>query len=374
MNEMSNTSSIDSEKSKIPSKDAMHSDGVGAAIKKLKPSIDSLEAYLINALKNPTKKLDTKDSLISKLAKSPKLSEEAIKELVALEKNKLFFTSFKNLLRFSESIVGFPFLKDSLRGYLKDSLCRNEIVIKLGLEGSILNIENSLPLDLCFRKIQSLSYTDLSEEYIKKIKPKEWQNYVATIALALAEWYAKTRGMTPLQLVDLLNNSLWLNALKKKSPDILVNNLLASTNFELIASATAFYQEKSLDASNRLLKSENQLMVATAYKQELEVNLKDKELLIAKLKSDLAELNASHIDALTTSEVENQTLSITLKNQLEDLRVRNLRLIQSSVELLTDGLTAIGRPEPKVNVMKDHAQRVLEALNVELERLKDLSK
>jgi hypothetical protein len=371
---MSDASFIDSEKSKIPSKDAIQSDGVGAAKKKLKPSIDSLEAYLINALKNPTKKLDTKDSLISKLAKSPKLSEEAIKELTSLEKSKFFFTSFKNLLRFSESIVGFPFLKDSLRGYLKDSLCRNEIVIKLGLEGSILNIENSLPLDLCFKKIQSLSSADLSEEYIKKIKPKEWQNYVATIALVLAEWYAKTRGMTPLQLVDLLNNSLWSNTLKKKSPDILVDNLLASTNFELIASATTFYQEKALDATNRSLKSENQLMVATSYKQELEVNLNDKELLIAKLQSDLAELNASHIDALTTSEVENQTLSITLKNQLEDLRVRNLRLIQSSIELLTDGLTAIGRPEPKVNVMKDHAQRVLEALNVELERLKDLGK
>jgi hypothetical protein len=93
-------------------------------------------------------------------------------------------------------------------------------------------------------------------------------------------------------------------------------------------------------------------------------------MLIAKLQSDLAELNSNHIDAIATSELENQTLSITLKNQLEDLRVRNFQLLKSSVELLANGLTAIGRPEPKVNVMKDHAQRVLDDLNAELERLR----
>ena len=330
--------------------------------------------YLISVLENPVNKLDTRDSLISRLAKNPKLSEESIKELISLEKSEHFFTSFKNLLRFSESIVGFPFLKDSLMGYLKDSLCRNEIVVELSLEGSILNIENSLPLDLCFKKLQSLSSADLSQEYFKKIKPKEWQNYVAKIMLVLAEWYAKTRGMTPSQLVDLLNNSLWSNALKKKDLEILANNLLGSTNFELIASATTFYQQKSLDATNRLLRSENQLTEMIAVKQNLEGKIKDRELLITKLQSDLAELNASHTDAIKTSEVQNQTLSITLKNQLEDLRVRNLRLLQSSVELLADGLTAIGRSEPKVNVMKDHAQRVLDGLNIELERLRDLGK
>ena len=374
MNEMSATNSIDSEKGSITLKDAINSGSLGGEIKKIKPSIDSLEAYLINALKNPTKKLDTKDSLISRLAKNPKLSEESIKELILLEKSKFFFTTFKNLLRFSESIIGFPFLKDSLRGYLKDSLCRNEIVVKLGLEGSILNIENSLPLDLCFKKIRSLSSKDLTEEYFNKIKTKEWHNYIATVMLALAEWYAKTRGMTPQQLVDLLNNSLWSNALKKKAPEFLINNLLASTNFELIASATAFYEQKSIDATNRLIKSENQLMETTAHNLELQDKLQNKELMIIKLQSELAELNTNHIDALTTSEIENQTLSITLKNQLEDLRVKNLRLLQSSVELLTDGLTAIGRPEPKVNVMKDHAQRVLGSLNTELERLRGLGK
>jgi hypothetical protein len=368
------TNPMDAEKDNMQLEDAIHFDGVGPSTKKIKPSIDSLEAYLIYALKNPTKKLDTKDSLISRLAKNPKLSEESIKELVLLEKNKFFFTSFKNLLRFSESIIGYPFLKDSLRGYLKDSLCRNEIVVKLELQGSILNLENSLPLDLCFKKIQSLSSKDLTEEYFKKVKPKEWQNYISTIILALAEWYAKTRGMSPSQLVDLLNNSLWSNALKKRGPEFLVNNLLASTNFELIASATVFYQQKTIDATNRLIKSENQFAEMTAHNQKLHGELQDKELLIIKLQAEIAELNASHIDALTTSEVESQTLSITLKNQLEDLRVKNLRLIKSSVELLTDGLTAIGRPEPKVNVMKDHAQRVLDSLNAELERLRNLGK
>jgi hypothetical protein len=367
---MSDVNSTNPSKEELLAKDTIKSDSVNASTKKIKPSIDSLGAYLIFVLQNPTKKMDIKDSLISKLSKSPKLTEESIKELIFLEKSKYFFTSFRNLLRLSNTIVGFPFLKDSLNGYLKDSLCRNEIIIKLDLAGSILNIENSLPLDLCFKKIQSLSPADLTEEYSKKIKPKEWRNFIATISLALAEWYGNTRGMTPSQLVDLLNSSLWSNSLKKKDPEMIVNNLLGSTDFELIASATNFYQHKALDATNRMLKFENQLTEAIAANQELKTILSDKDLFIAKLQSDLTELNTNHINAIANSEVENQTLSITLKNQLEDLRVRNLRLLQSSVELLDDGLTAISRPEPKVNVMKDHAQRVLKGLNTELENLR----
>jgi hypothetical protein len=344
------------------------------ADKKIKPTIDGLGAYLIHALENPTKKLDTRDSLISKLAKNPKLTEESVKQLIFLEKNKNFFISFRNLLRFSDLIVGFPFLKDSLKCYLKESLCRNEIIIKLGLEASILNIENAISLNECFKKVKLLSPDDLSEEYFKKIKPKDWQNYRAILTLVLAEWYANTRGLTSVQLVDLLNTSVWSSALKDKDPNVLVKNLLESTDFDLIASAISFYQQKSIDANARLLKSENQLMQLSAVNQELERLLSDKDFLITKLESNLTELNSSHVDALVAQQLENQTLSINLKNQLEDLRVRNLRLLQSSVELLGDGLIAINRSEPKVNVMKDHAQRVLDGLNSELERLKEFGK
>ena len=371
---MSDSNLTNFPKKEFLSKDNINPETVGGGNKKIKILIDSLEAFLINALKNPTKKIDTSDPLISRLAKNPRLTEDAVKELISLEKSQHFFISFRNLLRFSEEIIGFPFLKDSLRSYLKDSLCRQEIIVRLNLEGSILNIENSLPLEVCFQKIKSLSPSDLTEEYFHKVKSKDWKNYVATVALVLAEWYAKTRCMSPSQLVDLLNSTLWSNSLKKKEPEIIINNLLGSTNFELIASATTFYQQKSIDATNRLLKIENQLTDITATKNALEINLSDKDSLITKLQNDFSDLNTSYIDALAENKVEIQTLSITLKNQLEDLRVRNIRLLQSSVELLADGLIAIDRLEPKVNVMKDHAQRVFNGLNAELERLRALAK
>lgn len=367
MNDINSTSP---KKTESPDKSAIRSDNVEMHAKKLEVSLGSLEEFLINVLKNPAKKINAKDALISKLAKNPKLSEEAIKELMPLEKCKDFFTVFRNLLRFSDAIIGFPVLKESLRGYLKESLCRNEVVVRLGLQGSILNIDNSLPLDLCFKKILSLSQSDVVEEYFKKIKPKDWKNYLSTMALVMAEWYANTRCMTPSQQVDLLNNCLWSGALKDNDPGALIKNLLHSTNFELMASATAFYQQKSLDATNRLLKAESQLADANAAKQALESELHAQEVFIAKLQSDLVHLNASHMEVISNSQLENQALSINLKNQLEDLRVRNLQLLKSSVELLADGLTAIGRPEPKINVMKDHAKRVYDSLNTELERLK----
>lgn len=349
-------------------------EGKEPAIKKIKPLIDSLDLYLINALTNPTKKLDTRDILISKLAKKPRLTEGAIKELIGLEKNKYFFVSLRNLLRFSDSIIGFPSLKDSLRGYLRESLCRNEIIVNLSLEASVLNLENSLPLDVCINKIQLISQADLTEEYFKEIKPKEWRNYVATVVLVFAEWCAKGRGMSPSQLVEVLNKSVWSNSLKKRDHEAVIKNLLDSTNFELIASVTTFYQQKYFEATNKLLKVEDQMEKILLIKNELEAKLIDKGIEINQLQSDLADLNIKHNEALISCKVEIETISINLKNKLEDLRIRNLRLLQSTVDFLTDGLTALGRTEPKINVMKDYAERVLKATTEELGHLKEIGK
>jgi hypothetical protein len=367
---MSDVNSITSTEVVAVPKEAILTLGVKVANKKIKPAIDTLELLLIFSLANPTKKLEINDSLISKLAKSPKLSDEVIKELILLEKNKYFFTSLRKLLRFSDSIVGFPVLKDTLKGYLKESLCRNEIIVKLGLEDSINNIENSMPIEQCLRKIQELSLENLTEEYFKKIKSKDWKTYLASITLVLAEWFAKTRAISSSQLVDLLNNSLWSRAIKKKDPETVINNLLESTNFEIACSVSYFYEQKSIDAINKFLKTENQLTEITLIKNKLETTLVERNLLINMLQSDLINLNKNYTETLELKKVEIETLTIKFKNQIEDLRVRNLRVMQSSVELLANGLIAISREEPKVNVMKDHAQRVLDSLNAELELLR----
>jgi hypothetical protein len=371
---MSESNLIKSNKEELFPKENILIEGKEPVIKKIKPLIDSLDLYLINVLKNPIKKLDTRDTLISKLAKNPRLSEDSIKELISLEKNKYFFTTLRNLLRFSESIVGFPSLKDSLRGYLRESLCRNEIIVNLSLEASVLNLENSLPLDVCIKKILLIPQAELTDEYFKQIKPKDWRNYVSTIALVFAEWCTKARGMSPSQLVELLNNSLWSNSLKKRDHEAVIKNLLDSTNFELIASVTAFYQQKYFEATNKLLKKEDQMEKILLIKNEFEAKLTDKGIEINQLQFDFAELNIKHKEALNNCKVEIETISINLKNQLEDLRIRNLRLLQSSIDLLTDGLTALGRTEPKINVMKDYAERVLKATTEELGHLKEIGK
>ena len=54
---------------------------------------------------------------------------------------------------------------------------------------------------------------------------------------------------------------------------------------------------------------------------------------------------------------------------IEQMRTRVLRRLKSDVALLEDGLHALRRPEPKVHVMIDAAERVVDALRKEIRNL-----
>ena len=58
-----------------------------------------------------------------------------------------------------------------------------------------------------------------------------------------------------------------------------------------------------------------------------------------------------------------------LKDDYQRLRGTVLRRLRADLSLLGDGLHALQRDPPKVNIMRDHAERVLDSLREEAERL-----
>jgi hypothetical protein len=58
-----------------------------------------------------------------------------------------------------------------------------------------------------------------------------------------------------------------------------------------------------------------------------------------------------------------------LRDDMETLRTRLLRRLKEDVQLLSDGLIALTRVPPKIDVMTDHAERAIEALKREIKKL-----
>ena len=59
-----------------------------------------------------------------------------------------------------------------------------------------------------------------------------------------------------------------------------------------------------------------------------------------------------------------------VRDKFELLRTRILRRLVSEVELLEDSLSAVRKNPPKIRVVEDHIDRVLEGLNREIALLK----
>jgi hypothetical protein len=76
--------------------------------------------------------------------------------------------------------------------------------------------------------------------------------------------------------------------------------------------------------------------------------------------------NAAAVAALMT---KTDTEAAHLRDDIELLRTRVLRRLKADVELLELGLEGLRRPEPKVHVMMDSAERVADALRKEIKNL-----
>lgn len=66
-----------------------------------------------------------------------------------------------------------------------------------------------------------------------------------------------------------------------------------------------------------------------------------------------------------------ETQAAHLRDDLEQLRSRLLRRLVTDVDMLGVGLSAIQTPEPRIHVIRDRVERVVDALQVEINKLRE---
>jgi hypothetical protein len=110
-----------------------------------------------------------------------------------------------------------------------------------------------------------------------------------------------------------------------------------------------------------------QLKVAreSAESRQLEIDRATAEL-------DSARQEVDRLQALVSdTETKHRDAMAKLENRLVQLQGRVLDTLVREVDLLENGLTALGRSPPKIHVMIDHASRAIAGLRAEMSRLKE---
>ena len=202
--------------------------------------------------------------------------------------------------------------------------------------------------------------------------PKRTANACIANALhCLLLWYNEN-SLVPLRLEDALNHlrtELWKPFAKrqKSTPDKL-RALIADRDPYATSIACLRLEEQNDELRRQINISRTAESRTRDHAQTLEA---EHNTLQTKVE-DTATWNARLHRELDTVRVDHANEKAHMRDALENLRSSVARRLRNELALLNDGLHALRRDPPKVSVMTDHAERAIDGLTRELERLQNL--
>jgi len=260
-----------------------------------------------------------------------------------------------------------PKLVQQTHDFIKEVLLIHPAYVKGNLANVLLGGPDAM-LDVdAVQSIVKLDYGDLAwpdvQEGLKK--PEVSQCRLNAISCLLM-WMRTSEQLSMERIQRLLDVNLWQPAAKNcKSELIKLKTLLNSkepgslalARENLIRELNAQYKDTEAAKSSEQ-KVLAELLVARKRIKELETKLAGKNNELEKSQKQGQELETKYGDTLAHK-----------ADDYEKLRARMYRRLKAELELLDVGLGALRRDPPKVHVMIDHAERAIDGLKQELERL-----
>lgn len=189
----------------------------------------------------------------------------------------------------------------------------------------------------------------------------------ANAIYCLLFWFRMTRKTSIESILRLLQEHLWKPAASKYKTDPEKLHVLTNTRDLAAASiACALFEDKALQASRREAAARAVKDREMEKAQKMNEELADTQ---AKLAASQAEVDQIQKERTEENRVYADDRA-HLKNDYEQLRGRVLRRLKEESSLIDEGLHALKREPPKVHIMVDHAERVIDGLKREMDRLR----
>lgn len=348
---------------------------------KPKQEITTLEQFLSYAYGLKGRRIAIKKKVLQDISSSRHIPIEGLVTLQKLANADKQFCVPRQILLAAREIEGYPAIKEALRSFVQDAMLSHPVFKHPKVAAAIRNLPEAPPPHTALKLVmEEMVEKDESDEKVgerkdgekaakKSVDPEELK---VNAANCLAVWLAVTKHLSLEEVTEALNDAVWVPA--GRTVELDVTKLRALTGIEKsegVGLACELYRrrarEHAADAvrvSSEVSGLRSSLTDAQQLFELTNSELQDSKLALEKLQKESAE----EIKALHTI---TETQAAHLRDDLEQLRSRVLRRLVADVETLDVGLSALQSPEPRIHVIQDRVERVIDAMRSEINKLRE---
>lgn len=337
---------------------------------KLKVEIETFGQFIAHAYGMKGRKVALKGKVERAIAQDPKLTFDEMERVGQLMKEDTVLAVPRQLLLAARAVQGFPALRAALRGFVRDVLLGHPFFSQPGVEAALRNLDHAPAPAEVLRVLAGSDKQLLPADAGDAMKAPELEQLRLNAVNCMAVWLADVKGLSIAALSDALFIALWRPRATELEHES--TRLRALTEIEELAGVGLVCEEFRRQAAEKLSQAEMATREAAALRdrvQRLEQDIREAQETIEAQAASQEASAAEHAAALGALKVSTETEAAHLRDDVELLRTRVLRRLKADVDLLELGLEALRRPEPKVHVMMDSAERVADALRKELKNL-----
>ena len=315
------------------------------------------------------KRLKPPEKAICKMRLGSKLQLTEREELLGFAAQDRTLERTRELMLLSMERFDGPNLAGQVREFVRDVLVRHPAFQTKTLADALRNLPEGPTLERALRILTQQSFDSLPwPEGAAALKKIELDKCRVNAACCLLLWHRETRGTSFEHINNSLRTSLWEPAAQRhKSKAQKLRALLENRDPAAAAISCSLLEKQASDAEQQARASREAEEKANTWARELEGRLED-----IKRQLDAEKARGKRLTADLHAEQQAHKNDIAhSRDEYAKLQGRVLHRFRREVALLEDGLHALRRSPPKVHVMDDHAERVIEALKHEMQGLEE---
>lgn len=314
--------------------------------------------------------LTLKPKAEKQVALNVQLDELELSHILQLSKSDKLLAVPRQILLLSQQVRAFPSLRAALTSFVLNVMLTHPVFGDAGVQGALRNLPEGLQPADALARVANFEPSPNTEMGL--MKGSDLRDLKCNAVNLFVAWLAVNRGLSSEELSALLFQVIWQPAVKDLADDNL--RLRALTDLTQVAGvglACHRFRQQAIEARAQQDQTQRE---ATNLRDRLaaaEAQLTNTEEQLAAVELELEALqvsSASEIEELRRQHAVDRT---HLQHQLEQLRGRLVKRLTDSIEMLNVGLSALCKDTPRVPVMMERAEHVIDALRAEVQELRE---
>jgi hypothetical protein len=350
---------------------------------KAKQEIATLEQFIAYAYGRKGHPLSAKPRVLQEISPNTVISVEGLAALQRLAFADKQFCVPRQILLATLDIEGYPAIKEALRSFVQGAMLWHPIFRNAMVQAAIRNLPDAPKPNAAMRLVMT-EVVEKDEQDEKDSDRKEGDKVAKksvdpdelrmNAANCLAVWFSISRHLSLEEVTEALNEAVWGPAGRVADHDS--SKLRALTSIEHaggVGLACELYKRRAVAHATDAVRASAEVNGLRASLTEAQLQLERTSEELQESTAALEKLKGETALELAAMHQANETQAAHLRDDLEQLRSRLLRRLVADVSMLGVGLSALQTPKPesRIHVITDRVERVIDALQSEINKLRE---